>query len=195
MPARPSLLAAWQRPYWVGKTSWKRYVLGRTGHLRLEQARWKSGPRRSPKDFVGSSVWVPNDLRCELPAPAIQTFHGLPVRGRSVKTDETSALRDFLYGLSRNRPRSPTSPRPVGVTSWSPLLIFKTPKPSLLGSLQTFQPRPGEASGDGNGSATPVCSCSSCRSRGGPSSGRIWLPSLMSKPDGSTCLASLGKLS
>ena len=147
MPARPSLLAAWRRPYWVGKTSWKRYVLGRTGHLGLEQARWKSGPRRSPKDFVGSSVWVPNDLRCELPAPAIQTFHGLPVRDRSVKTDETSALRDFLYGLSRNRPRSLTNPRPVGVTSWSPLLIFKTPSHPFPGAFKPSGPTQAKPAG------------------------------------------------
>jgi hypothetical protein len=77
----------------------------------------------------------------------IQTFHGLPVRDRSVKTDETSALRDFLYGLSRNRPRSPTSPRPVGVTSWSPLLIFKTPSHPFPGAFKPSGPTQAKPAG------------------------------------------------
>jgi hypothetical protein len=57
----------------------------------------------------------------------------------------------------------------------------RLPRPSLPPSPGILRPRPGQA-----GSATPVCSYSSCRSgsgrlsRGGPSSGRLWLPSWLS---------------
>ena len=44
------------------------------------------------------------------------------------------------------------------------LLIFRLPRPSLPRSPGILQPRPGQAGRDGDGSATPVCSYSSCRS-------------------------------